>query len=229
MLSDQYIVEVKLQRKEVPSFDEYPFCLDAVRELSSLRLHPAVTFVIGENGSGKSTLLEAIAVAWGFNPEGGSKNFNFSTYVSHSDLHSYLRLSRGVKKPKDGYFLRAESFFNVASEIERLGPEVLTYYGGKSLHAQSHGESFLALFMNRFYGKACTSLMSLRQPCLQLARWQWWLECTNWLSNSPSSLSQLIRPSSWHILTPGFTNSGREAQRPSPTKKRNIFKLPKTS
>lgn len=158
MLTDQYLAEVKLKRDEVPSFDRYPFRLDAVRGLSCLRLHPSVTFVIGENGSGKSTLLEAIAVAWGFNPEGGSRNFSFSTYSSHSELHQFIRLSKGVKRPRDGFFLRAESFFNVASEIQRLdeqpalSPPVVDSYGGRSLHAQSHGESFLALLMNRFGG-----------------------------------------------------------------------------
>ena len=95
-LSDQYLIDVSLKRDLVPSFAAYPFHLDAVRSLSSLRLHPKVTFLIGENGSGKSTLLEAIAVAWGFNPEGGTRNFAFGTYKSHSELHTFLRLSRGV-------------------------------------------------------------------------------------------------------------------------------------
>ncbi|KAF0810165.1 hypothetical protein A167_01196 [Alcanivorax sp. S71-1-4] len=158
MISSQFLIEIKLKRDDIVDFDEYPFCLDAVRDLSSLRLHPSVTYIIGENGSGKSTLLEAIAVAWGFNPEGGTKNFGFGTYVSHSELHKFIRLSRGIKRPKDGFFLRAESFFNVATEIERLdedpmgGPPVKTFYGGKSLHAQSHGESFMSLVMNRFGG-----------------------------------------------------------------------------
>jgi predicted ATPase len=154
---EQYIYEVKLKRDEVPSFDKYPFSLDAVKNISTIELHPKVTFFIGENGSGKSTLMEAIAVSWGFNPEGGTKNFNFGTHDSHSILHEYLRLSRGPKRPKDGFFLRAESFFNVASEIQRLdesgfGPPIIDSYGGKSLHQQSHGESFMALLINRFGG-----------------------------------------------------------------------------
>ena len=157
MPSDQYVIEVKLKRDLIEDFGAYPFCLNAVRNLSSLHLHPAVTFIIGENGSGKSTLVEAIAVASGFNAEGGSKNFRFGTHASHSDLYKFLRLSRGTKRPRDGYFLRAESFFNVATEIIRLdeegmGPPVISSYGGKSLHAQSHGESFFALFNNRFGG-----------------------------------------------------------------------------
>lgn len=169
MISEQFLIDVKLKRDKVESFDEYPFSLPVVKNLERVRLHPKVTFFVGENGSGKSTLLEAIAVAAGFNPEGGSKNFGFTTRQSHSDLSQYLRLSRGIKKPKDGYFLRAESFFNVATEIEALdeddspmaGPPIISYYGGKSLHEQSHGESFMALLLNRFKGK---SLYILDEP-----------------------------------------------------------------
>ena len=154
---DQYVREVRLKRSDVPSFKEYPFSLPAVRKLDALELHPKVTFLIGENGSGKSTLLEAIAVAWGFNAEGGSRNFSFGTRASHSELHRYLRLVKGIYKPRDGYFLRAESFFNVATQIEELdkepgGPPLIASYGGRSLHEQSHGESFMALMMERFGG-----------------------------------------------------------------------------
>ena len=158
MISTQYAIEVRLKRDDVPSFDAYPFSLSAVRGLDVLPLHPRVTFFVGENGSGKSTLLEAIAVSCGFNAEGGTKNFRFDTRTSHSDLHEYLRIVKGIRRPKDGFFLRAESFFNVATEIERLdsegfgGPRVIDSYGGKSLHEQSHGESFLALMLNRFGG-----------------------------------------------------------------------------
>jgi predicted ATPase len=159
MISKQYAIDVQLKRAEVPGFDRYPFSLPAVRNLDVLKLHPRVTYVIGENGSGKSTLLEAIAVACGFNPEGGTKNFRFGTRTSHSELHEYLRVAKGVKRPRDGFFLRAESFFNLATEIERLdgepafAPPVIDSYGGKSLHEQSHGESFMALMMNRFGGQ----------------------------------------------------------------------------
>lgn len=105
---------------------------------------------------GKSTLIEAIAVACGFNPEGGTINFNFSTRSSHSDLYNYLTISRGYKKHRDGFFLRAESFYNVASNIEdmddgvSLGAPVISSYGGVSLHKQSHGESFMSLVEHRF-------------------------------------------------------------------------------
>jgi predicted ATPase len=119
--------------------------------MQQVELHPKMTFFIGENGSGKSTLLEAIAVALGFNPEGGTRNFNFATRRSHSELHDYLRIVRGVTRPRDGFFLRAESFFNVATNIDDLG--VTDSYGFRSLHEQSHGESFLALMTHRFGGK----------------------------------------------------------------------------
>jgi predicted ATPase len=153
----RYLLQIRLKRDEVPSFEQYPFSLPAVRPLDVLDFHPKVTFFIGENGSGKSTLLEAIAVASGFNPEGGTKNFRFGTRASHSELNQFLRVAKGPKAPKDGFFFRAESFFNVATEIERLdaegmGPRVIASYGGRSLHEQSHGESFMALIMNRFGG-----------------------------------------------------------------------------
>lgn len=155
-LNERFLIEVDLYRERVESFECYPFSLGAVRHLDHLELHPSVTFLIGENGAGKSTLLEAIAVALGFNAEGGSRGFQFETRASHSILCDYLRLSRGTKRPRDGYFLRAESFFNVATEIEKIDegfrriPKVGTAYGPRLLHEQSHGESFLALLMNRF-------------------------------------------------------------------------------
>jgi len=143
-----------LKRDEVASFDRYPFSIPAIRELYTLDLHPKVTFLVGENGVGKSTLIEAIAVAAGFNAEGGSKNFSFSTHTDNvSELHEVLRLFRGMQREKDGYFLRAESLYNVASEIDRLGEGLVDSYGGRSLHAQSHGESFMALALNRFRGQ----------------------------------------------------------------------------
>jgi predicted ATPase len=145
-------------RDEVPTFDAYPFSIPAIRDLDELALDPKVTFLIGENGSGKSTLIEAIAVAVGFNAEGGTKNFRFQTRSSESPLYRFLRPIRGIKRPRDGFFLRAESYFNVATEIERLdaepglGPPIVDSYGGVSLHEQSHGESFIALVMHRFRG-----------------------------------------------------------------------------
>jgi len=156
---NQFIRSVELQRDRIPSFSQFPFCLSAVRNLSDLKFHPKVTFIIGENGTGKSTILEAIATAYGFNPEGGTKNFNFSSMDTHSNLHNYIRIVKGVKKPKDGFFLRAESFYNLATNIDELdkeegGPKIIDSYGGKSLHQQSHGESFLSLLINKFGEKA---------------------------------------------------------------------------
>lgn len=122
-----------------------------------LVLDADVTILVGENGTGKSTLLEAIAVACGFNPEGGSRNFRFSTNDTHSALHECLTVVRRAY-PKDGYFLRAESLYNVATNMEELDrhrgclPPLVDSYGGKSLHHQSHGESFLALVQNRLGG-----------------------------------------------------------------------------
>ena len=155
LASHGFLRHATLLRERVPSFDIYPFNLPALRGLETLPLHRSVTFIVGENGSGKSTLLEALAVAAGFNAEGGSRNFNFHTHASHSELHRYLRLSRSHKRPRTGFFLRAESYFNVATEVDRLEsqePGLLAAYGGKSLHEQSHGESFIALLKNRFTG-----------------------------------------------------------------------------
>jgi predicted ATPase len=173
-----YLLSVRLLRDRVESFDEYPYHLPAVRHLSTLQMNPAVTFLVGENGSGKSTLLEAIAVAWGFNPEGGSRNFDFATRPSHSGLHANLRLVRGVNRPRDGFFLRAESFYNVGTYIEALdripagSPPITGSYGGRSLHEQSHGESFMALVLNRFGGNGLYMLdepESALSPTRQLA------------------------------------------------------------
>lgn len=122
-----------------------------------LMLDTPVTFLVGENGSGKSTLLEAIAVSCGFNAEGGTRNFTFSTRATHSELGEYITVAKR-RYPRDGFFLRAESFYNVATNIDEMdeepsfSPRLIDSYGGVSLHSQSHGESFLALVQNRFGG-----------------------------------------------------------------------------
>lgn len=130
--------------------DIYPFNIPAVRDLANIDFHPSVTFFVGENGSGKSTVLEAIAVALGFGPEGGTRNVQFRTTDSVSPLHDAIRLSRTMPKPYDGYFLRAESFFNVATYMDEV--DYLGGYGGKSLHGRSHGEAFMSLLIDKFRG-----------------------------------------------------------------------------
>lgn len=157
MISKGELKDIYFNKLDV-DFNNYPSSLPFFKQLDQLNIHPKVTYLVGENGTGKSTMLEAIAVASGFNPEGGSINFNFGTRASHSVLHQYLRLSRGMNRRTDGYFLRSESFFNVSTEIEKLdaepggGSRVIDGYGGVSLHEQSHGEAFWSVFLNRFQG-----------------------------------------------------------------------------
>jgi predicted ATPase len=136
---------------DVPA-DQFPFTIPAVQTLRDhgLAFESPVTYLVGENGSGKSTLIEALAIASGFNAAGGSANLQFETRASESSLADHLRLVRGTRRPRTGFFLRAESFFNVATAIEELPDDGLRPYGGKSLHEQSHGESFIALVVNRF-------------------------------------------------------------------------------
>jgi predicted ATPase len=152
-----FLIRATLRRDKVTSFSDFPFSIPAIGGLSTLEFDRPVTFFVGENGAGKSTLLEAIAIGMGLNPEGGSRNFRFATRESHSGLSDFLRLARSVRRIRDSYFLRAESYFNVATEIEALdrepgGPRIIDSYGGKSLHEQSHGESFFSLFLNRLGG-----------------------------------------------------------------------------
>ncbi len=144
-----YVRQVTL-RGEIPR-EDYIRQLPVVRHLchKEISFRKSVTFFVGENGTGKSTLIEAIAIAMGFNPEGGTRNFCFSTNNSHSDLSDYLDISKGLP-PQDGFFLRSESFYNVATNIDQI--HVINNYGGVSLHEQSHGESFMALVDNRFAG-----------------------------------------------------------------------------
>jgi predicted ATPase len=150
---DGFIRSVELNRDGEPRGDQYPWSLPVIAALEDgVELDPRVTYLVGENGSGKSTLVEALAVAAGLNPEGGSRNFTHATRDSHSDLWEALRLVRGSRRPKTDYFLRAESFFTGATYLESLkgDGDPLKSYGGKSLHEQSHGESFLALLIHRF-------------------------------------------------------------------------------
>ena len=146
-----YITGIKL--KGLPEGEDYLRELPAVKYLynmGELELSRPVTFFIGENGTGKSTLLEAIAVAAGFNAEGGSRDFSFATRRTHSELCDHITIVRTIP-PKDGFFLRAESFYNTASYLDENS--TMLRYGGVSFHAQSHGEAFMSLMTNRFEGR----------------------------------------------------------------------------
>jgi predicted ATPase len=127
----------------------FPFDLPAVAEVDSLRFDAPVTFLVGENGSGKSTLIEALARMLKFDMQGGSADDNpFERTLDRNALANGLRPVLGPCKPRSGFFLRAESFFNAAGRIDAKGLSAV--YGGRDLHEQSHGESFLALAANRF-------------------------------------------------------------------------------
>ena len=147
---NQFIRSVKLNRDKVENFDEYPFSLPIIKNLDKIEFHPSVTFIVGENGCGKSTILESIAVSYGFNPEGGTRNYSFSTYDSHSEMHEAIRLSRSAKA-RWGYFLRADSFYNVATKEEEYSKGPCGQ--PMELHKKSHGESFLAMVQNTFEGQ----------------------------------------------------------------------------
>jgi predicted ATPase len=153
---EPFLRSLELLPERVSAPDAYPFSIPAIAGLGTLALDPQVTLLCGANASGKSTVVEAIAVAFGLNPEGGSRNFAFETRGSHSVLADAIRLTRGARTPRTEFFLRAESYFNVATNIEALdrepggGPPIISHYGGVSLHEQSHGESFIALLRHRF-------------------------------------------------------------------------------
>lgn len=156
-INGQNIFLRAIRNEHVPSADDsYPFNLPIVRNLRTLEFSKSVSYIVGENGSGKSTLLEAIANLLGLNAEGGSKNFNFRTQETHSSLYEELRAVRADLGYRNAFFFRAESFYNVASEVDRIAREdrrMLDSYGGVSLHEQSHGESFMSLFTNRLKSK----------------------------------------------------------------------------
>lgn len=146
-----YLKEIQYQKDRVEDTEVYPFNIPFLQQLEKIAFHKDVTFIVGENGAGKSTLIEAIAQGLGFSKEGGTKNFNLETVDTTSQLYQYFKFIRGFKKPSDYYFLRAESFYNVATYMDEVG--YLRDYGGKSLHQQSHGESFFAVINNKLRGK----------------------------------------------------------------------------
>jgi len=173
-----YLREIRFQRERVANFGVYPFSMPLLRDFDVLSLNPGMTIFVGENGSGKSSLLEAIAVAAGMNAEGGSQNARFETRNTHSELHEYLKLVRGVRRPRDSYFLRAEAHYALSSYIDDLDDlsgdpkQRFRPYGGESLHQMSHGESFWAVLEHRF-GKEGLYLLdepeSALSPTRQLA------------------------------------------------------------
>lgn len=151
-MNHKFIQRISIDWNQIDS-NSYLHHIAAIKGMESLEFQKNVTFFVGENGTGKSTLIEAIAVAYGFNPEGGTINYRFSTFDDVSELGSAIRMTKGYRRAKSNYFFRAESFFNVASKAEDYRdttPKELYYkkYGGKSLHEQSHGESFLAYFQS---------------------------------------------------------------------------------
>ena len=153
MDSNLFVTRISLERDRISNFDNYPFNIEVIKQLDEIKLTKPVTFLVGENGIGKSTFIEALAVQVGLNPEGGSQNFSFSTKNTHSVLSDYIRVSK-FNTPKTKFFLRAESFYNVATEIIRISEEggqgpIYDSYGG-NLHHCSHGESFIKLVQNRF-------------------------------------------------------------------------------
>ena len=153
-MDQRFIRGIKINWDQI-SENSYLKDISSIRSINQLKFSSNITIFVGENGTGKSTLLESIAIVYGLNPEGGNKNFKFSTLDTHSNLYRAITAIKGPSKPKDTFFLRAESFYNVASKIEeyRDGDDYELYYksyGGKSLHEQSHGESFLSLIQNRF-------------------------------------------------------------------------------
>jgi predicted ATPase len=146
-----FVKKMILNRSRITNFNKYPYNIPLLQEFYELSFDKNVTFLVGDNGIGKSTLIEALAVKLELNAEGGTQNFNFSTNDTHSDLYECINLVTDISKPKNKFFFRAETFYNVATEIENL--DIIEYYGGASLHDCSHGESFIQLIENKFIPK----------------------------------------------------------------------------
>ena len=143
---EPFFTHVRLRRQDFVS-GVYPINIPAVDQIESIRFHPNVTIFAGENGSGKSTLIEAIAIAAGFNAEGGRKSFNTPQTSTDSSLSDAISLARTANREQDGYFLRAESTYVLSNYLNEINES--RHYGG-DLHRKSHGESFMAIFEHRF-------------------------------------------------------------------------------
>ncbi|TGE36062.1 AAA family ATPase [Desulfosporosinus fructosivorans] len=163
-----FLRRLSFLKERIQSHKVYPFSIGAFKGLETIEFRNNVTFFVGENGSGKSTLLEAIAYKCDFNTAGGGRNNFYEVHSSESALGDFIRLS-WAPKITNGFFLRAESLYNFASHIDSLGPAAYEPYGGKSLHKQSHGESFLSLFANRF-GKQGIYLLDEPEAALSPSR-----------------------------------------------------------
>lgn len=148
-MRELYLKSVDISKSEIPQ-NNYIYYLSVIKNFKKIEFKKPITIFVGENGLGKSTLIEAIATKWGFNAEGGSRHFNFKTRQTESDLNKYIKIVKGPYRARDGYFLRSEPLYNVASYVDDV--DVAEAYGGKSLHDQSHGESFLSIFFKRFMG-----------------------------------------------------------------------------
>ena len=158
-MNDLFIQGISLHWDKVGK-DSYLREIAAFQGLDQIRFNKPVTFFAGENGSGKSTLLEAIAVAHGFNPEGGTRNYNFSTRDTHSELCDAITVAKGYRRERWGYFLRAESFYNVATQENSMPMQhTLRHYTTKNLMAKA----FCSLRKTISVGTAYISLMS-RKP-----------------------------------------------------------------
>ena len=150
--------KLTLLSERVDDWEAYPFTVSAIRKLREIVFRSRICFFAGENGSGKSTLLEAIAAQYGFGREGGNRNFQNDTTESNHSIDPLVKALRLAfdKRTGAGFFLRAESFFNTASHIDQLdkepgwGPPITAFYGGRSLHTRSHGETFFTVLDLKF-------------------------------------------------------------------------------
>jgi predicted ATPase len=145
-----YLKYLEVKNQEQIDWSSYPFSIPAIADLDKIEFHPDVTFFVGENGAGKSTALEAIALSLGFSEEGGTKSVMLNTATTASRLSAHLKSIKSFRNPTDSYFLRAESFYNIASYMDEVG--YLGGYGGKSIHERSHGEAFMILLTKKFQG-----------------------------------------------------------------------------